>query len=66
MVVRNPGPQFHRVSGIAFPVGEAVSVADEVGAFLVRSMGFEQVNAPKSVSEGPPASKPAPASAKKK
>lgn len=43
MKVRNPGPNWHRVGGSLFPVGEVVEVDDALGRFVVAEMRFEEV-----------------------
>jgi hypothetical protein len=59
-IVRNPGPHTHRVGRFWFPVGGDVEVNDPaVLKYVVEKMGFEQVNAPKPISDGAPVTKPA-------
>lgn len=59
MKVRNPGPLTQRVGSFWFPVGEPVECDEVTGKYVVGEMGFERLDTPKPIAEGPPVTKPA-------
>lgn len=65
-LVKNPGPQHHRVGGSVFPPGVVVECDDALARYVVEEMKFERVDKPaqKPIAEGAPVTKPA--QAKKK